>query len=121
MIRIDETTSTELVFYSIKDESLDVFAFPFQARSDREAMAMVRNATQPGSALHRFPEQYRLYKVGVFDDRTGWFTSDSPQLICGIADLVSGISDSDPDPDPGDYPGEYPEDLIRVNGGDPDA
>lgn len=112
MIRIDETTSTELVFYSIKDEFLEVYAFPFQARSDREAMAMVRNATQLGSALHRFPEQYRLYKVGVFDDRTGWFTSVAPQLICSVVDLVSGIPGKDPDPgedpDPGSYPGEYP-------------
>lgn len=99
MNRIDETTNNELVFYSIKDLTLDFFAFPFTARSDRDAMAMVRSACDSGSTLHRFPDHYALYKVGVFDDRTGEFKSFVPVQICPISVLTECIEEVEEDAD----------------------
>lgn len=91
MIDMQETSSNVIPFYAVKDQSLDTFAFPFSARSDREAAFMVRNAIDSGSVLHRFPDHFTLYKVGEFNDRTGVFSEFRPVIVCEIRSLVNSV------------------------------
>lgn len=74
--------------YSIRDVDMGNYAPPFLATDDTEAKQIVRDAIQPGSALHRFPSSYHLYRVGTFDGDLGKVTDTATECIASVGDLV---------------------------------
>lgn len=111
--------------YSIYDVDMGIFAPPFLASSHEQAMAMVRDAIDEGSVLHRFPSHYHLYYVGVFDSRH-CFVETCQFCLCSVSDLVyrlpvadlsvQELSDSEDLPDPEELP--HPEEFLDP---DPDC
>jgi len=70
---------------AVYDEKVEAFASPFfnatELVGQRAFIAACQDTT---SLLARFPEDYRLYSLGTFDDVSGHFTSyDRPKLLMG--------------------------------------
>ena len=79
----------ELKIYTIRDSKAEVFLPPFTFRTDGEAIRAFDDSVQkPGTALHDHPEDFFLYKVGVFNQDAGFVETLKPvSLGCG-ADFV---------------------------------
>lgn len=81
--------------YSIRDVDMGNYAPPFLASDDSEAKQIVRDAIQPGSALHRFPSSYHLYRVGTFNGDLGKMTDTATECIASVGDLVYRLHSSE--------------------------
>lgn len=77
--------------YVIKDKDIGHTAPPFVALSDEEAKAMVRDAIQPGSALHLYPSHYHLVCIGSYDAISCSIISTAVDTVCSIGDLVGRL------------------------------
>lgn len=73
--------------YSVFDEKAKVFSNPFYQHNDALAERSFISVTiDPATQIFRTPEDYRLYRLAVFDDETGRFeTLEIPELV------VSGV------------------------------
>lgn len=80
---------THVSLYAIRDVDMDFFAPPFFAASDHDAKTMVRDAIQPGSALHLYASHYHLYRLGSCD-QSGDLIADK-LCLCSIGDLTYRI------------------------------
>lgn len=74
--------------FSIYDSKAAAYAPPFfMARMELALRAFKDLVADPGSQVHKHPEDYSLYLVGEFDDNTGAFkTMGAPAQIV-VADL----------------------------------
>jgi len=77
--------------YSIYDQKLQEFGQLAVSRND-EAMrrAVLDGVRGSNSMIEKYPSDYVLYRVGEFDQGTGFlcgFTTP-PVLVCNIADLM---------------------------------
>nr|QJB20736.1 MAG: nonstructural protein [Microvirus sp.] len=81
----------ELHCYSLLDQVLNTFSYPFPASSDNEARRNVRLAALDAqTTLHKSPSDFTLYKIGVFDNDTGEFRSlATPLLLDRVTSLIS--------------------------------
>lgn len=61
----------KLKMYSIQDIKSDSFAPPFTANNEEVAKRTVQQALQGESLLSSYPEDYRLFEVGTFNNTTG--------------------------------------------------
>lgn len=68
---------------AVYDDKAEAFAQPyFVANLVVGQRAFVGAAQDKDSLLYRFPEDYRLYNLGTFDDVTGAFVSlERPELV----------------------------------------
>lgn len=80
----------KLTAYSVFDKKVGLYATPFFAAHEAQAMRSVQMAMRdPQSSLSVFPTDYSLYSVGEFDEATGYFTpSSAPLPIIEIVTLV---------------------------------
>lgn len=87
---MNECVVERINFYSVKDVAMNFFCPPFQARSDAEAKALIRNSIEPGSVLSRFPADYHLYRVGSMNSSTG---IDDCTAICiaSVTDIIRSM------------------------------
>jgi len=76
--------------YSIRDAKAEVFNPPFYKNTHGEAERdFVRITQDEKSTVCKFPEDFDLYHVGEFDDRTGKFNPlDTPTHIIKAIQLV---------------------------------
>lgn len=73
--------------YSVYDVKAKFFVSPFMMLQDGEAIrAFSDEVNKDGSALNKHPEDYVLFKLAVFDQETGKYSSDAP------VSLVSGMN-----------------------------
>jgi len=82
--------------FSIKDLKVGAFLAPFFANNLVEAMRAVTTAAQDrASNLHRFSDDFALYRLFCLDDITGCVDcSDEngnvcPQFVASISSLIS--------------------------------
>lgn len=77
--------------YSLLDQALNTFSYPFPAATDNEARRIVRLAAQDAlTTLHKSPDDFTLYKIGVFNNDTGEFKSFSlPVQLDRVTSLIS--------------------------------
>ncbi|WNK14884.1 MAG: nonstructural protein [Microvirus sp.] len=73
----------KLELFSIRDGKAQVFNMPFFAASiavgERHFMALKKD---PLSIVHQFPDDFRLYRLGWWDDHdSGFSLFDEPQLL----------------------------------------
>lgn len=79
-----------LSMYSIFDSRSGIYNSPFVAFSDGDASrAVIRQARNPESQIAQFPEDYVLYRIGSFDERTGLLTQVTPETVARISTLVA--------------------------------
>lgn len=70
--------------YSAFDEKSMMFQGPFYLPQDGQAMRGFGDAVNGGKGvIAQHPEDFRLYKLGRFDDEKGKFENlDVPELLC---------------------------------------
>lgn len=79
-----------LEIFSIKDKIINTYKTPFYAINRNEAIRLVRNAaSDTNSLLHKNPEDFELYAVGIFDDETGKITTEMvPDYVMAVNSVV---------------------------------
>ncbi len=71
---------------SVWDDKLQVFGQPFPARTAGEALRIFSDSVQDDrSVINRHPEDYRLFSVGSFDDKSGTLVPVQPPSLLGTA------------------------------------
>jgi len=88
---------TEL--YVIHDITAEVYSQPFHAGNAQVAKRTIAKMVgTPGSTIHDNPEDYRLYKLGEYDDESAAITTlDKPLYICRASDFSQLQPNRDPE------------------------
>lgn len=80
--------------YAIMDAKVSAFMTPFFSHNDQTAMRSIKAAlNHPESAISASPEDYSLYRIGIFCDESGVIEGyPTPDFIVR-ADNLSNKSD----------------------------
>lgn len=79
--------------YAVLDTVVGAFNQPFFARSEGEALRMIRSAVNsPGSGFHENPGDYQLVNLGTYDDSTGVIDAHSPLSVVNLSSLAAEIT-----------------------------
>ena len=79
----------EIGIYAIMDSKAEAFMQPFFAQTPGLAQRMCEGTVNdPNSQLNRYPEDFALWRIGSFDDRTGQVTGDTPTLLVQAFQLL---------------------------------
>lgn len=71
-----------LLAFSVLDAKVGLFGRPFFARSQGEAMRSFRDVACDGThEVGMHPEDYTLYRLGVFDEGTGNLESEVREAV----------------------------------------
>lgn len=75
------------VIYSLYDVKACIYNKPFFEVSDGVAIRNVMSAAEdPNSMLKKHPEDFSLFRLGVYDDSNGTFVlDDRPQLVYALS------------------------------------
>lgn len=77
--------------FAMRDKTSGVFLQPFVSRSEIDAKRMLASAfDDPGfnqTPAGRYPQDFVLYEVGLFDDDRGEITGATPFAIATLSDL----------------------------------
>lgn len=75
----------KLVICSVRDNGIQEFGQPFcvvhVGGATRQFSDEVNNAARENNAWYAHPEDFDLYKLGVYDGSTGIFETHAPELI----------------------------------------
>lgn len=81
-----------LIVMSVRDRAADVFGQPMFVASRGGAIRSFGdevNRADANNALHKHPEDFDLYELGIYDDSTASFTlEDKPRQLAIGKDLV---------------------------------
>lgn len=73
--------------YSIRDNKAGTFTFPFGAAHESVAKRQAAEAVNdPLTMLHKYPEDFDLWYLGVWDD-LGKFIDNDPTIIVSCIEL----------------------------------
>lgn len=79
----------KLCVMSLFDSKVKAFASPFFSPSEESAIRSVCDEAQrPDSMLHRHPEDFSIFRLGIFDDQDGALVAET--VPCSLG-LVSGF------------------------------
>lgn len=86
----------KLVLFSIFDMKSGVYLAPFVSRSDtdaeRQISASFRDPAIKESPVGQNPEDFALYRLGMFDDEMGTIESTAPpRLVKTLKELASTV------------------------------
>ena len=80
--------------YSIYDCKTEVYLQPMFCHNDEHAKRMVCLNLEEKSAAYLYPEDYRLFHVGTWNDHSGKLSSpDGVRFICDLKPLVDESRD----------------------------
>lgn len=72
--------------YSVKDEKVGVFFQPFFAPHDIVAIRMFQGSLRSkDTLLSEYPEDYALYRIGLWAEMTGKVIPENPPVRLGYA------------------------------------
>lgn len=79
----------KLNIYAIMDNKMSAFMTPFFSHNDLTAQRSLKMAvSSEGSAIATAPEDFDLYKIGIFDDESGLIDSHpTPVFVTRAAHL----------------------------------
>lgn len=70
------------VVFSVYDDKACFYSTPFCGKTDNEGIRMFMAAVcDSGTAIARFPADYSLYRLGIFDDSSGSLEPCSPVFL----------------------------------------
>lgn len=73
--------------YAIHDITAEIYTTPFYAVNDATAARIFANArSTPGTSIFDNPEDFRLYRIGSYDEQTGNIIPEPFELICRASD-----------------------------------
>lgn len=82
-----------LQVYSVFDKAVGAHMQPFFARSEGEALRMLRQAVNtPDTQFFANPSDYNLCYHGEFSDQTGTFSTDNVTNMIGLTSLVDSVA-----------------------------
>lgn len=62
----------KLQVYSVRDAKSEIYNMPFYGQTHGEAeRSFVTVVNDPKSSINQFPEDYDLYHLGTYDQKTG--------------------------------------------------
>ena len=80
----------KLNIYSIFDTASGLYSRPFFTQSDGEAVRSFNDiACDTEHPVGRHPEDYTLYRLGVFDDTKGHFHDESNQSLMTALETIA--------------------------------
>lgn len=81
-----------LQIYSIFDRAVGAHLQPFFARSEGEALRLLRQAVNdPNTNFHNNPGDFTLVHHGEFSDQTGTFTTTDAQNMINLSSLLAEL------------------------------
>jgi hypothetical protein len=76
--------------YAIYDVAAAIYKSPFMMRTDGEALRGFMDLSVSGeNEIGKHPEQFQLFKIGVFDDGSGLYSSNTPTLLATAQEMVA--------------------------------
>lgn len=80
----------EVKVYSIKDAKAGYFHSPIFANNPAQAQRTFHSiVNDPQSPISKYPEDYSLWQLGVWDNVTGFIKGQEPSHLCTAMDVVS--------------------------------
>lgn len=81
----------QLQVFSIRDQKAAAFGMPFFQKTKGEAIRNFQELSKDEKSLvAKYPEDFDLYHVGVYDDQTGLVKSlDTPQHVIKAVEVKS--------------------------------
>ena len=75
--------------YVIHDITAEVYTDPFLGVNDQTAIRTCQNLVQnPGTTFYDNSEDFRLYKIGTYNEETAAISTHNPVLIVRLSDLL---------------------------------
>ena len=69
-------------FYAIYDKAVGAYMRPFVLQSDGQAVrGFTDEVNNPETPLHAHPEDYALFRIGIFDDSSAVITPEEPTCL----------------------------------------
>lgn len=80
----------KLLCFAVRDNKAEHFNRPIFSLAAGEALRSFQMECESAeSMLHRFPDDFSLFRIGEFDQVTGEFVPCEPVVICRARDFVS--------------------------------
>ncbi len=80
----------KLNIYSIFDTASGLYSRPFFTQSDPEAMRSFEDiATDAEHPIGKHPEDYMLYRIGIFDDTKGKLLDEENECLVTALECVA--------------------------------
>lgn len=82
--------------YSIFDQASGLYSHPSYEQSDRTAMRTFGNiAANAEHPIGQHPEDYTLFRVGMFDDNTGELKNEVNESLCTALECLAKSKNPD--------------------------
>ncbi len=76
--------------YSIYDQASGLYSRPYYTQSDADAIRSFGDITiDADHPIGKHPEDYTLYRLGIFDDTTGLLTNEENSSLATALELVA--------------------------------
>lgn len=80
----------KLNIYSIFDQACGLYSRPFFTQSDGEAIRSFTDiSTDAEHPIGKHPEDYTLYRLGIFDDQNGLLTNEENTSLATALERVA--------------------------------
>lgn len=80
----------KLNIYAIYDTATGAYMRPFFMQSDGQATRAISDLVQDENhEVGKHPEDYSLFRVGIFDDNTGTLVPENPECLATALELLS--------------------------------
>ena len=84
--------------YSIFDTASGLYSRPFITQSDGEAIRSFSDiATDADHPIGKHPQDYTLFRLGIFDDTTGKLTNEDNSSLCNALERCAAAQNVDKD------------------------
>lgn len=81
-----------LLAFSLFDTKAQFFNVPFfVAHRGQAVRAVIDLGSDLNTSVGRFPNDFHLYELGVYDDQTGQYTSQHPQNMGPVASFLPDL------------------------------
>lgn len=87
----------ELNVYAVLDLKTKAFTQPFYAKTRGEAIRSFTtavNEAQPNNMWNKYPGDFALYEIGLWDDNLGEFTMNPSKENLGLANQYLRVEDN---------------------------
>lgn len=80
----------KLNMYSIFDAASGLYSRPFFTQADAEAKRSFTDIAQDAEhPIGKHPDDYTLFRIGMFDDNTGKITDELNETMCTALEQIS--------------------------------
>lgn len=81
---------SKLVIYAVYDKAVGAYMRPFPMQSDGQATRHFQDeAIRADSPIANHPEDFSIFRVGMFDDQKGELTYEEPTCLARAHELIA--------------------------------